>query len=103
MAEVDYHVELSGIKDKLGGLETETRISKHDIKNVQQSLVGYSIRFDKFEERITTSLNKLSEQITAQNAKQERGAGFFAGVGAVIVVAGGVFMFLGKLLFSGHP
>lgn len=114
----------SRLRDEVNELKTAVRITKHDVSNVQQMIIGINTRFDRLESSIKTDMKesrdefskelrdlgkivsddtkRLSAEISAVNTKQEKGVGFVGGVAAVIVGCVAVLMFLGRALFGGQ-
>lgn len=85
--------------DKLGKLETEVRVVKHDFVNLKDMINGVGSRVEKVEEKIGAKLDIIFEKVAGLNVQQQRGAGFVAGVIAAASVAAGLLLFLAKLLF----
>lgn len=104
--------EMSGIKKDVAEVMAETRVTKHAVANMQLTQTAFTMRLDKVEEKILTKIDtlasefgkdckELGSQIAAVNIKHERGAGFFAGMAGLATVAGGVLLFIAKMLFAG--
>ena len=105
------------------------RVVKHDLGNDRQAAMGFERNLermekkqDKFDERLEKLEEKLGgkiednhkvlndkidgikDSLTAVNLKQEKSAGFYAGVIAAATLAVSIILFLVKLLFEGkHP
>lgn len=101
MPDDDLRSQLSDLSKEVGDLKGTVRVVKHDVANMQQAQVGFGTKLEKVEDRLGAKIDSLSTQITAVNVKHERGFGFFAGMGFVIVSCGGLLLAVGKLLF-GH-
>lgn len=103
----DFHQEMTSLRAELKGdyakLEAEVRVTKHDVKNLHDMFSGLGVRIDKLDEKIAGKIDALAEKLTGVNVQQARGLGFFAGVSAVITIAGGIILTLAKLLFGAHP
>jgi len=119
----DMHDEVRKLRDEVGELKTTTRVTKHDVANLQQTMGFINTRLDKIQDQATreaketrdivsTEIRQLSErmasetkllssEISAINTKHERGVGFFAGIGCVFVGACALIMFILKLAFPG--
>lgn len=93
--------DIAILRDKLGEVEAETRVTKHAVANVQQSQVAINGRLDKFEEKIGGKLDLLSEKISCINTQQQRGFGFAAGVAFVVTACGTILLTVIKFLFHG--
>jgi hypothetical protein len=75
------------VAKELGALQADMRTVKHDLANVSAKLDG------------------LSTQISSLNVKQEKGAGFWAGIaatGAFIVTISGLAITAGIKIMGGH-
>lgn len=105
------------------------RVVKHDRNNDAQAQINFERNLermekkqDKFDERIekleeklggkieenhkvlNEKMDALKDSLTAVNLKQEKSAGFYAGVIAAATLAVSIILFLVKLLFEGkHP
>ena len=88
------------LNDKIGKLDTEVRIVQHDYVQLKDMINGVGARVEKVEERISGKIDALAEKLAGVNMQQARGIGFFAGVSAVITIAGGLLLALGKILFG---
>ncbi|WP_313326214.1 hypothetical protein [Sphingobium yanoikuyae] len=104
------------------------RVVKHDLNNDRQAQVNFERHLermekkqDKFDERIekleeklagkieenhkviSDKVDALKDSLAAVNLKQEKSAGFYAGVIAAATLAVSIILFLVKLLFErGH-
>lgn len=130
----DIHDEVSRVRDKvadlelsttrkMGEIETNVRLVKHDQANMKMMVEGLSVRIDRFENQLKTDMKdlrdsvsadvkavttqmaedtrKLTQEISAVNTRQEKSLGFVSGVVAVFTVGGGLLMLIGKALFGG--
>ncbi|MEO7465776.1 MAG: hypothetical protein ABIV36_02055 [Sphingobium limneticum] len=105
------------------------RVVKHDRNNdaqaqinFERNLVRMEKKQDKFDERLekleeklggkieenhkvlNDKMDALKDSLTAVNLKQEKSAGFYAGVIAAATLAVSIILFLVKALFEGrHP
>lgn len=93
-------------------VRAEVRIVKHDQANMQMGFNGFTARMEKSQDGMksdikematafTTGFDGLKKDLAGLTVKQERGAGFFAGIAASVTVCGGFLMFLLKMLFGG--
>lgn len=96
----EIKAEVANLKVDITRVEAEVRVTKHDVASLRQDQVAIVNRIDKLEERIVGKIELLTEKLTGVNLKQERGLGFFAGVSAVITIAGGFLLAIGKILFG---
>lgn len=95
--------DVAGLKVDIARVEAETRVTKHDVANLKEMFSGLGVRIDRLDEKLVNKLEILSDRLTGLNLKQERGLGFFAGVSAVITIAGGFLLAVAKLLFGANP
>ncbi len=97
---------------RMADMEADVRVVKHDVKNMQQSNQGLATKLDRLENRVGEKIDAvkdgmanrfetLTEKVAAINVQQARGAGFFAGIAAVITVCSGLVLGIAKLLFGG--
>jgi hypothetical protein len=76
----DHDVKVAG---DIGEMKADVRTIKHDLVNIQQSMLG------------------LNEKLNSLTNQQSRGLGFFAGAAMIITVFGGFLLAAVKLLFGG--
>jgi hypothetical protein len=88
------------LTEKIGKLETEVRVVKHDYDNLKGVINGLSTKFEKMEEKIGSKMDGLLDKITGLDVSQAKGFGFFAGVGAVFTVSVTVILAIVKVLFK---
>lgn len=100
MSDVEVRDALQKLSDRVGQLETEVRVVKHDLNNNTQASQGLGNKLEKIEERMGAKIDQLSEKVSALNVKQERGAGFFAGMAAVVTFCGGALIGIAKLIWG---
>lgn len=108
--------EVRKLRDEVGELKTTTRVTKHDVANLQMVTTGLAQRVEKIADQLSRELKEtreglssefrsemklISTEIAGINKVQARGAGFYAGVMAVITVGGGILLGIAKLLFGG--
>lgn len=98
----DLRGQLTDLSKEVGDLKGSVRVVKHDVANMQMAQIGFGTKLEKVEDRLGSKIDNLSTQLGAVNLKQERGFGFFAGMGFVIVSCGGLLLAVGKLLFGPH-
>lgn len=112
MSELEVRETLAKLIDRMSNVETEIRVVKHDLSNMQQSAINLASKLEKVEDRLGSKVDALSAEIAAKfqtlstdiaaiNVKHERGMGFFAGVGSVFAIVGGLLLTLAKFLFAG--
>lgn len=94
---------MSKFESELANINTEVRVTKHDVNNMQQMVVGLDRRLEKMQESLTLDIKAIGIQISAVNMKQEKGAGFYAGVIAAATMAISVISLLVKFLTDQHP
>lgn len=98
---------------KVADLDADVRVVKHTMANMQQSSQGLAAKLEKIEDRmglkldglattVDTKIESLRKDLAAINVKQERGAGFFAGIAFVVVSCATLIMGLAKLLFGSN-
>lgn len=114
--------ELSQNKE-IGEIKAAVRVVKHSQSNQQQMIGIVSDRLDKMETHFSTAIKEVKDSVTADvkvmsdklsselknmavdiskvTIQQNRGAGFFAGIGASIGIVAAFLMFMGKILFGG--
>jgi predicted nucleic acid-binding Zn-ribbon protein len=112
----DMSDEVRKLRDEVGELKTTTRVTKHDVANLQMGMNGLTQRVEKIVDQLSRELKEtreslsnemrselklVSSEIAGINKVQARGAGFYAGVMAVITVGGGILLGIAKLLFGG--
>lgn len=117
------------LRIEVGKAHELIRVVKHDLNNDRQAAIGlernlermekkqdkFDERFEKLEEKlggkieenhkvINDKMDALKDSLAAVNLKQEKSAGFYAGVIAAATLAVSIVLFLVKLLFErGHP
>jgi chromosome segregation ATPase len=120
--------EVSRLRDEVSDLKATTRVTKHDVGNLGAKVDFIYTRFDKLEEQIKGELKNardefsremraitekivsetkiLSGEISNINTRQDRTAGFYAGVVAAasfsIGIIGALLMLLYQQLFGGQ-
>ncbi len=121
---IELKKAVHGLDTKFGELNTEVHVTKHNVNNMKQSQDGFALKIDKMEERLGgkiealgntmesrvgrqiddlyTKFNALTDKFSQLNTQHARGAGFFAGMAAVVTVAGALLLTLAKLLW-GNP
>lgn len=101
----ELKAEVTATRQEVGKLDTEIRVTKHDVDNVKQMLSGFGTRLEKCEERLAQKIEALGERFAALNVRQERGVGYVTGIMAAATAAGAILIFLVKLLFTPgmHP
>lgn len=114
-AEADVQDEVRKLRDEVGELKTTTRVTKHDVANLQVGMTGLAARVEKIVDQLSRELKEtrdslsnemrselklLGNEIASINKTQARGAGFYAGVMAAITAGGGLLMALAKILFG---
>lgn len=92
----DLASEVAGLKADIADVKAETRVTKHDVVNLRDMFAGLGHRLDKLEDKIIGKIETI-------NMTQARGLGFFAGVSAVVTIAGGFMLALAKMLFGHGP
>ena len=111
MSDQDVRDALQRLTDRVGTVETELRVVKHDLKNMEATSQGLGSKLERVEERMSTEIKALTktmgdkfdvlgEKIVGLNIKQERGLGFFAGIGFVFASCGAVLIAFTKLVFG---
>lgn len=115
-------MQLSNAQE-IGEVKAAIRVTKHETSNLQQMIGGMSNRLDRMETQVNASIKDLGDSMSKEVAglsktmtdeikgltleigkvtvQQNRGAGFFAGIGASIAIVVTFVMFMGKLLFGG--
>src|SRR6478736_989567 len=115
--DADVHDEVRKLRDEVGELKTTTRVTKHDVANLQQTMGFINTRLDKIQdqatreaketrdivsaeirqlsEKMATETKLLSNEIATINTKQEKGASFYAGI---IACGGFAVAIIGSLL-----
>jgi len=108
--------EVRKLRDEVGELKTTTRVTKHDVANLQMGMNGLTQRVEKIVDQLSRELKEtreslsnemrselklVSSEIAGINKVQARGAGFYAGVTASVAAGGGLLMALAKILFGG--
>ncbi len=101
MSEMEVRADIQKLGERLGQVETELRVVKHDMANVMMQSQSFDRKLEKFEDRIGGKIDGLAEKIAALNVKQERGFGFFAGISFVLISVGAVVIGAVKLLTGG--
>lgn len=96
----DLKNDVAGLKVDIARVEAETRVTKHDVGNLKEMFSGLGLRIDRLDEKLVSKLESLADRLTTLNIKQERGLGFFAGMGAVVTVVGGFLLAVAKVLFG---
>lgn len=96
----ELRTDVANVKVGLAEVRAEVRVTKHDVANTQQMLVGLDTRLEKTQSAIGEKLDILTEKIAGLNLKHEKGVGFYAGVGATATICGGFILFLIKQLFG---
>lgn len=126
--DADVQDEVRKLRDEVGDLKTVTRVTKHDVANLQQTMGFINTRLDKIQDQIAREVKEtrdslsnemrtlsdkvaaetklLSSEIAGINTKQVRSGGFYAGVVAAasvsVGVIGSLLMLLYQQLFGGH-
>ncbi len=115
-AEADMHDEVRKLRDEVGELKTTTRVTKHDVANLQQVMHGLTSKMEKLADQLTremketreslstemrSELKLISLEINAINKTQAKSAGFYAGVISVAGVVVTLVMAVFKALFGG--
>lgn len=100
MSDPEVREALAKVNDRLSSMETEVRVVKHDVANMQMNSQGLLTRLDKVEERVGAKIDALVAGVAAITVKQERGAGFFAGMAAVVTFSGGALLALADYFFG---
>lgn len=117
------------LRMEIGKAHELIRVVKHDLNNDRQAAIGLERnlermekkqdkaddRLDKLEEKLSGKIEEnhkvlndkidaIKDSLTAVNLRQEKSAGFYAGVIAAATLAVSIILFLVKALFEGkHP
>lgn len=100
MSDTEVREVLQKLTDRVGQVETEVRVLKHDFNNMAMTWQGLDRKLEKIEDRMAARFDELAKAISTLDIKQERGFGFFAGISFVVVACGAVIIGAIKL-FSG--
>lgn len=95
--------EVAGLKSDNSDVRAETRVTKHDVANLRDMFAGLGQRIDKLDEKLASKIDALTIQLTGLNLQLQRGLGFFAGVSAVVTIAGGFLLALAPSKRSAGP
>jgi chromosome segregation ATPase len=124
----DVQEEVRKLRDEVGELKTTTRVTKHDVANLQQTMGFFNTRLDKIQDQIAREVKEtrdglsseirlvadrvaadtklLSAEIAGITNTQSKSAGFYAGMIAAGSIAlgiiGSLLMLLYNQLFGGH-
>lgn len=112
MTDEDVRSAVDRLATKVADLDADVRVTKHNVANMQMNTEGLARKLEKLEDRMGTKFEDLTKtvhdkfeavikEIGAVNMKQERGAGFYAGMAAVIGVMVSLLAVLAKFLFGG--
>ncbi len=92
----DVETTISSLREKVGELDATVRVVKHDVANLHQGQSALVTKLDKIEDRLGAKIDNLK-------TKQDRNAGFWAGVAIVLTLPPALLLGLAKILFGGHP